>query len=360
MLGQRLKTARKKAGLSLRDLAERLDPPVSAQALSKYEADRMVPSSRVLVGLAKALGTSLDYLMSGQVEALEAVEFRKRSTTSAQDRARVEAIVTERLEQYFAVEDILSLHEEGDPFAALRADAVASFEEAEQAAGTVREAWGLGSDAIPSLCGILEDHGIKVIEADLPERVSGLACHVRRAKHQAQIEVVVVSSHANVERKRFTLAHELGHRVIKGTGSDDLNLEKAMHRFAGAFLVPASHLRREIGECRHGVAYEEIRRLKHYYGVSAASMLVRLQQLQIISESWAAYAFRTFAKSWRTQEPDPIKDDIGLGEFEKPRRYERLVYRALAEKLISPVRASELLAKPLAEVEVGLRGPKAS
>jgi len=63
MFGQRLKLARKKAGLSLQGLSERTAPSVSAQAISKYEAGRMMPSSAVLVGLGKALGVSLDVLM---------------------------------------------------------------------------------------------------------------------------------------------------------------------------------------------------------------------------------------------------------------------------------------------------------
>lgn len=39
-------------------------------------------------------------------------------------------------------------------------------------------------------------------------------------------------------------------------------------------------------------------------------------------------------------------------------RFERLVYRALAEQMISVTRAAELLGKPLDEVEAGLRGPQ--
>ena len=104
MLGERLRIARKKAGLSLRELAAIMEPPVTAQAISKYEANEMMPSSRVLVGLGKALGVSLDFLMSGEVEELAGIEFRKHSGASARDRARVEAIVTEALEDYLAVE----------------------------------------------------------------------------------------------------------------------------------------------------------------------------------------------------------------------------------------------------------------
>ena len=124
MFGQRLRLARKKADLSMRALADRVSPKVSAQAISKYEAGKMMPSSAVLVGLGKALGVSLDFLMGGQVEALKEIEFRKHSGTSAQDRAKAEAIVTERLEDYLAIEDILELAPPDDPFGDLATEHV--------------------------------------------------------------------------------------------------------------------------------------------------------------------------------------------------------------------------------------------
>jgi len=56
MFGARLKIARARAGLSLRDLQEHLDNLVSAQAIGKYERGEMMPSSRVLIALADVLG----------------------------------------------------------------------------------------------------------------------------------------------------------------------------------------------------------------------------------------------------------------------------------------------------------------
>ncbi len=225
MFGQRLRLARKKAGLSMRALAERTSPKISAQAISKYEADRMMPSSAVLVGLGKALGVSLDFLMGGQVEALKGIEFRKHSGTSAQDRAKAEALVTEKLEGYLAIEDILDLAPPTDPFGDLVTYHVESFEAVDGIAYGLRRAWALGMDPVPSMAGLLEDKGIMVIEADLPERFDGLACDVRRGGDRPDTEVVVVSSQTGVERKRFNLAHELAHRVIRATGNPDFRLE---------------------------------------------------------------------------------------------------------------------------------------
>lgn len=65
MLGQRLRLARKKAGFSMRELAERISPPITGQAISKYEAGRMMPSSAVLIGLGRTLDVSLDFLTGG-------------------------------------------------------------------------------------------------------------------------------------------------------------------------------------------------------------------------------------------------------------------------------------------------------
>jgi hypothetical protein len=45
---------------------------------------------------------------------------------------------------------------------------------------------------------------------------------------------------------------------------------------------------------------------------------------------------------------------------EIPRHFERLCYRALAERLISPGKASELLQQPLANIEQAMRGPVAA
>ena len=355
MFGQRLRLARKKAGFSMRELAKRTEPPVSAQAISKYEAGKMTPRLSVLMGMARALDVSLDFLMGGQVEALEAVEFRKDSRTSAKDRAHAEVLVTEQIEKYLAIEAILDMAPV-DPFAGLRTAQVQSLEDAEECANALRERWKLGFDPIPSMTGLLETQGIRVIEADLPERLDGLACTVKLAHGHPDTEAVVVSSRANVERRRFTLAHELGHRVIGGVSGPELKLEKAMQRFAAAFLMPAEHLRAHVDGSRR-FTYGELVRLKHFYGVSAAGMLIRLRDVGVLSAAAVARAFRTYARSWRRDEPDPIAANEGLGAFETPRRFENLVWRGLGEQLFHPLRGAELLGRPLHEVEEAIRGP---
>ena len=335
MFGQRLRLARKRAGLSMRALADAMTPKVTAQAISKYEAGKMLPSSAVLVGLGKALDVSLDFLMSAQVETLDGVEFRKHSGASARDRAKAEAILIDSLERYLAIEHILDMPATVGWVEERRYDSVASEAQIDDRADQLRDAWHLGMDPIPSLCELLEDKGIKVVEADLPESINGLSCHVLRGG-ETVAEAVLVSNRINVERKRFTLAHELAHRIIRSTGNPAIDLEAAMNRFAGAFLIPGQCLREEVGADRRRITYYEIIRLKQMYGVSAAALLVRLGQVGVLPPSSVQHAFAA---------------------FEKPRRFKSFVSRAVSEELISPVRAAALLDQSLEFVERQISGP---
>ena len=195
-----------------------------------------------------------------------------------------------------------------------------------------------------------------MIEADLPESINGLSCHVLRGD-EIVAEAVAMSSRMNVEQKRFTLAHEIAHRIIRATGNPAIGVEAAMDRFAGAFLVPGQRLRREVGGNRQRITHYEIIRLKHMYGVSAAAILVRLGQVGALPPVAVRNAFATFARSWRITEPDPIGENHRYSAFEKPSRFERLVSHALGEKLLLPVRAAGLLDQSLASVEERINGP---
>ncbi len=371
MFGERLKLARKKAGFSLRDLSGALDNRISAQAIGKYERGEMMPSSGILLALAKTLDVSLDYLMGARVHKLDSVEFRKKSGTSAKDRARVEAAVIEHVERYLTIEEILDLDSaEGHrPIAKVR---LARVEDAEELSIKVRKAWHLGEDPIPNLTELLEEHGIKVCVTPLPESVSGMTCMVQPSPNvltgsyarQTKVKsfkdvdivpVIVVNQTHTLERRRLTLAHELAHSLIDEQSSIDL--EKAANYFAGAFLVPSAHLEREMGKHRRGLGYAELIQLKRMYRVSAAAFLVRLRHLDIIAESTLAYAFQTFARSWRREEPEGLEEAGQKGTQEPPRRFERLCYWALAEKLISLSKASELLQRPLTQIETAMKGP---
>jgi transcriptional regulator with XRE-family HTH domain len=213
MIGQRLKLARAASGLSLRDLQSAIDNLVTAQAIGKYERDEAMPSSGVLSALGSALNVSEDYLLSTDELVLDGVEFRKKEIASRREEAFVEGRTIHLLERYLAIEDVLGLASvvwDRPREAPYPINAVA---EAENAAAAARTHWGLGIDAILNLSELLEERGIKILAADLSD-IDGLTACVRR-KNGPPIPVIVVKSNTWSERKRFTLAHELGHMLME-------------------------------------------------------------------------------------------------------------------------------------------------
>jgi Zn-dependent peptidase ImmA (M78 family)/DNA-binding XRE family transcriptional regulator len=359
MFGQRLKLARKRADISLRALADRIGNDVTAQAISKYESGKMLPSSGVLVALARALDVSLDFLMSNQVEALSGVEFRRHSGASAADRAHAQSVVIDAIERQLALDAILGLDSEKNELPAERAT-VGSLGDVESLADGLRDKWEVGTDPIRSMTDLLEDKGIKVVCVSLPSKVFGMTGDVERPQGKPNVPIIVVNDQFTVERRRFTLAHELAHRII-GDVTGGMKLENAMQRFAAAFLMPKRHLLKEVAGARDGLPpYNEIVRLKHFYGVAAAAVLMRLKDVGVLSDTTVSYAFQTYARQWRTHEPMPLNPDGPYGRIERPTRFERGVYWALTDRLISLPRAAELLRLPVSQIEQAVRGPEAS
>jgi len=128
-----------------------------------------------------------------------------------------------------------------------------------------------------------------------------------------------------------------------------VNAEKAVDRFAGAFLMPAEALWREIGKNRTTFSLGEFLRLKELFGASIQAITYRCHDLGIITDAAYRRLFQIFnEKGWRKppfEEPgaiDPSK--------EQPARMERLCFRALAEGLIGESKAAEILGLSVREL----------
>ena len=351
MIGRRLRSARAAAGLSLRALATEMEHKVSAQAIGKYERDQDMPRSGVLMALSKALEVEVDYLLGEDDLQLERVEFRKSPTASRKAEARIEAQTLAFVERYLLIEEMLNLSTIEWKRPRGKAFRISSPEEAEVAARALRERWELGTDPIPKLAELLEEHGIKVISLRSAD-IDGLAAEVRREGHPS-IPVIMVNAEAWAERKRFTLAHELGHKILNL--AEGCNPETAANRFAGAFLVPADVLRQEIGAQRMDISTGELVALKARYGVSLQALTYRCKDLGIIRPATYRRLFDHFdEEGWRRP---PFKEPFFIpAEREAPKRFRRLCFRAMSEGLIGEGRAAELLGTTVHALEKELDG----
>lgn len=328
-IGQRIKQARKANNLSLRKLAERAE--ISAMAISKYERDLDTPSSGVLLRLAQALGVSIDFLFRPQTVSVRLQAYRKHAALGVKELEAIQMRIQEWLERYLEVESFFP--DEGRSVT-LPAHSIQSIDQVENVAIKLRENWNLGLDPIENLTQLLEDQGIKV------GLVSGFE-HFDASTFIADgIPVIVSKAELPGDRQRFNLGHELGHLILDV--EEGLDTESICHRFVGAFLVPAQAARFELGSGRTTLDMNELYLLKHKYGLSMQAWIFRARDLGIISINAAARLFKRFrANGWHWHEPGKAL------ATERPLRMERLIYRALAEDLISRSRAQELLGEPL-------------
>ena len=89
IFAKRLRQARLKEKLSMDALSKSIQGVVSKQAISKYEAAKMLPSSTILIALADALKVNVDYFFQPfkfDVQEMQ-VSFHKKSSVSQKDIA---------------------------------------------------------------------------------------------------------------------------------------------------------------------------------------------------------------------------------------------------------------------------------
>lgn len=333
MIGARVKRARQMAGMSQQQLAAACG--VSKMAVSKYERDAMTPSSSVLLAMARALGASTAYLLRPDTLTLGNVEYRKRASLGKRALDSIKGSIHDQAERFLATIDLFPqpvVREFAVPDALPRM--VTSMEGIEDVAQQVRDAWQLGHNPIASVTDELEARGIIVIVAVLGDvrGFDGLAAMA------AGRPLIAVGDAWPGDRQRFTLAHELGHLVLDGRLTPDIDVEQACNRFAGAFLAPADAVVRALGGHRTFIESRELYELKHEFGLSMAAWVYRARDVGVISSDKATTLHRMFGKhGWKQREPGkPVAS-------ESPGLHERLVLRAHAEDLISTARAAELM-----------------
>jgi Zn-dependent peptidase ImmA (M78 family) len=202
----------------------------------------------------------------------------------------------------------------------------------------LRNQWEIGFDPIHNIIQLLEDKEIKVVELfDVEDTFDGVATFVNN-----KFPVIVVNGNFPLERKRFTLMHELGHLLLKLPTEDIKEVERYCNLFAAEFLFPTKLVIKEFGIKRDYISLNEYIEVQKKYGVSINAIIYRLADAGIISEFMKTNFFI------KLNSVPGLKDIVNQERFptpEKSNRYEQLVYRALSQEIISVSKASSLLNK---------------
>lgn len=333
MIGDQIRRARIAAGMTLDDVRLALsdvDLSVTKAGLSKYELNKSVPKASTLLTIAAVLGVPSSYFMEEPEVSVKWLAFRNHAplTKRRQDRITTFAsdVAEKQVQLLRAVYPVATPH-----FPSPRH--VCSADEAEAVALDVRRTWELGTAPIESVTQVFEDHGAIIVGwSNDGGKFDGLSGWVN-----GTIPISVVNTSAPDDRRRYNLAHELGHMVMVQNGHSADHEERLAHRFAAAFLAPADVARHELGARRRRLRMDELGLLKQKYGLSMQAWAHRANDLGIIDDGHYAALCREFSqRGWRKQEP------IAFEGNEKPIRLHQLTVRALAEGVISDAQANRI------------------
>jgi Zn-dependent peptidase ImmA (M78 family) len=265
---------------------------VTQAALSRYENNLRTPDDEILGRLSAALGVTVPFMrhafrLQGALAA--DAHMRRRKTTKASHWKLAEARLNllrmrsaylfERLP--LTVDSYVPTFDPGDTQPA-------------DAARMVRAQWRMPIGPVRDLTGWMESAGVLVAEEDMgTHRIDGLS------QWAADYPVVLINSSLSPDRKRLTLAHELGHLVLHATYVDQ-DPEQQANDFAGEFLMP-EHV---IAPALRSLTLGRLLELKGDYGVSMQAVFERAYRMGRVSRDERTRFYRAMnARGWKVEEP---------------------------------------------------------
>jgi Zn-dependent peptidase ImmA (M78 family) len=181
-------------------------------------------------------------------------------------------------------------------------------EDTEEAAGELRNCWGLGLEPICNVTETLERNSICVINMEADDDFDGVSARVYDNADKLKTVALVTRRNVDVVKQRLNLTHELGHLLMKVNNA--LNEEDVAFRFGKAFLAPAKRIYEDIGKKRSLIQIDELMSLKKRYGLSIQALLVRLYELDIITKThcndWYSMIYKW---GWRNHEPEDWQNE---------------------------------------------------
>lgn len=255
-VGRRVRVARKRAGLEAAQLAAAVG--LSTDKLSKVEHGRRRVAPRELPALARALGVSMASLLGAADASRPALALAHRVAAGGGDAATTGARA--RAVELLEAEDRLSRQVDVPPrtlspggaaigqlvattYASTPRTAPEAQRQGRALAEEVRRVLELGVAEIGDLPALVEMHfAADVALSPLGDGSDGLCAHADDAA------LLVINTDFPMGRTRFTLAHELGHHLLRDTRdvieeaqSDmyaDGYIERRVNSFAGHLLLP--------------------------------------------------------------------------------------------------------------------------
>ena len=287
---------------------------VSPSSVTQYEAGNSSPRRQTIRDAAMALGVPVEYLFASPGRRTPRLEtrsfFRSLRATRQWQRDQADAAAEHLYDLVDFLDQRLQLPSIDIPNHPLNADQI-SHKGIESASQFVREEWDLPLGPISHMVRVLETRGVVVARLrDIPPEVDGFSRWFDRRPI-----VLLSAAKQDKGRSRFDAAHELGHLVIHHEPEPgDRTQERQAHGFAATFLMPAEDvapdLPRRLTRPEH---WEKLFDARERWGVSAAALLYRSRELEVLTDS----AFRR-AMTHLTKMGLRRHDGAVLGAAEQP------------------------------------------
>lgn len=289
-LGTVLETARRAQGLTQLELAELVG--VKQPSIVRYEHNLREPEPEVLDRIAGALGVTPEFLThASRPEGAMAVEAHMRRKQTAKPTVWRQLEAKLNMTRWHAAR----LYEEVGLRSSL---SIPRFDpdlyEPETAARLLRTQWRMPLGPVANLMAWIESAGILVLEDDFgTRRIDGMS------QWAGDHPIIVLNTEAPVDRKRLTLAHELGHIVMHSDYASE-DMEAQANTFAAELLMPAEIIKSDFRTLNVGKLVD----LKRKWGVSMAALVERAYQLEMMTKPSRTSFYRMMsARGWRLHEP---------------------------------------------------------
>jgi Zn-dependent peptidase ImmA (M78 family)/DNA-binding XRE family transcriptional regulator len=301
-LGERLRLARQRAGLTQQDAADKLAlARTTLVALEKGQRKLRAAELRTIVAL---YGISINALLRPESVLVNFVPRFRTVAVDEQYSAEAALLLNDLAAGEFELESILGIpfRPNYPPERPIGPGDIR--EQAEDLAAEIRQRLGIGLSPISDIVSLLElEFGVRVFIRPLSSgRISGLFAYDEKIG-----ACILLNQNHPRERRAITAAHELAHLIATRTQPDVVDMQSTTQsreeRFASAFsfalLMPAALIRRRFNELdRETGAFSprQLILLAHQLAVSEEALCRRLEELSLLpSGTWDSLRERGFS-----------------------------------------------------------------
>lgn len=309
--GERVRQARELHRMTQGRLIEDV-PDLTQSRLSRLEKGKaeLAPEDLAAATIAAATGVTVDWLSRPSMNAFTGLSphFRARSRTTEATKVsglawaslvnEAHIVMSSRVR---AIPVLLERGRQGDP---------------RQAAREMRQQLGFNAlEPLPYLILAIERLGVRVL--GLPWSADTVDAFCAWAE---DVPTIALSANVPGDRRRWTVAHELGHLVLHTLDERGRDIEQQADAFAAELLTPLDALRLQMPV---HPTLRVLTMLKSQWGVSVKSLVRRARELGAVDDERATSLYRQIsARGWNKAEP-------GYVPVEKPRALRKMLEVAL-------------------------------